>query len=181
MLQEFRNKLRDRQDLASRISLVEADAGSFRLDQTFPAAFMAGSFDHLGDDDQRLVSLANIARHLEDGAKLTLDSYPGLMSDSPLKLSDEIQLKGTRYRRLIGRQIQPDRTVKITLIYEIYRGNKLSERIEQFSFAGMIDLKRIRALLNEAGFEVVGEYRDYQLAPYRPGDELLLIETQKGA
>ncbi len=179
MLQQFRKKLIGRKDLASRISLLEADAASFGLDQTFPAALMAGSFDHLGDDGERLASLANVARHLQDGAKLTLDSYPGLMSDSPLKLSDEILVEGRRHRRLIGRQIQPDRTVKITLICEIYKADRLEERIEQVSLAGIIELKRICALLNEVGFKVVGEYSDYQLTPYRHGDELLLIETQK--
>jgi SAM-dependent methyltransferase len=179
MLAEFRQKLKDRPELASRITLVGADAASFRLHRTFPAAFMAGSFDHLLSDEERLAALTNIARHLEPGANFILDSYWGLMTDSPLKHTDEVEVEGKLYRRLVGRQVRPDNTVKITLVFEIYNGDQLEDRFEQFSQAGIIDRKRIHELLGETGFQIVAEYRDYSFSPYREGDELLLMETER--
>jgi SAM-dependent methyltransferase len=179
MCREFRAKLEGRLDLAARITLVQADAVSFRVDGTCPAAFMAGCFDHLMTDRERLAALKNVARHLDPGGKLTLDSYWGLMTDSPLRHDDDVQVGERKYRRLVSRQVQSDNTVKINLVYEIYRGDELEDRIEQHSRAGIIERKRIHELLSKAKFKVIAEYRDYDLAPYRDGDEMLLIEAER--
>jgi SAM-dependent methyltransferase len=179
MCQQFREKLDEHPGLAERIGLVMADAISFRLGEIFPAAFMAGCFDHLMTDAERLAALQNVARHLEPGGKLTLDSYWGLMTSSPLKHDDEVRVEGRRYRRLVGRQMQPDHTVKITLVYEIYKDGRLEDRIEQFSRAGIIQRRRIHELLAESGFRLLAEYSGYDLSPYGNGDELLLMEAEK--
>jgi SAM-dependent methyltransferase len=179
MCREFRQKLKEAPDAAGRITLIQADAGSFGFDGTFPAAFMAGSFDHLLTDRERLDALGNIAGHLEPGGKLTLDSYWGLMVDSPLRHSDEVQDGERTVRRLVGREVQSDNTVKITIVYEIYKGGRLEDRLEQSSRAGIIDRERVHQLLAEAGFGLLAEYRDYDLAPYREGDQMLLIEAEK--
>jgi len=179
MCGEFRRKLEALPDAAGRITLIRSDAVSFRLDRTFPAAFMAGSFDHLLTDRERLAALENIADHLQQGGKLTMDSYWGLMIDSPLQHSDEVRDGDRTVRRLVGREVRPDRTVRIDLVYEIYRAGRLEDRIEQHSQAGIIERRRIHQLLAEAGFRLLAEYRDYDLAPYREGDQMLLIETEK--
>jgi SAM-dependent methyltransferase len=179
MLREFRKKLSSHPDLTSRITLVQAAAASFQLDDIFPAAFLAGCFDHLLTDEERLAALKNIARHLNPGGALTLDSYWSLMTESPRQHTDEVQAGEKRYRRLVGRRVQPDHTVKITVIYEIYEGDRLENRVEQFSRAGITDRTCIHQLLFEAGFKITAEYRDYDFAPYRDGDELLLIEAER--
>jgi len=179
MCREFRRKLKEAPDAAGRITLIQADAVSFRIDRTFPAAFMAGSFDHLLSDRERLAALENIARHLEPGGKLTLDSYWGLMIDSPLNHSDEARDGDRTVRRLVGREVQPDHTVRITIVYEIYKDGRLEDRIEQSSRAGIIERERIHQLLAEAGFKLLAEYRDYDLEPYREGDQMLLMEAEK--
>jgi len=179
MCREFRRKLGEHPDAAGRITLMQADAVSFRVDRTFPAAFMAGSFDHLLSDRERRTALRNIARHLEPGGKLTLDAYWGLMTDSPIRYSDEARDGERTVRRLVGREVRSDRTVKIHLVYEIYRDGRLEDRIEQFSRAGIIERQRIHRLLAGAGFRLQAEYRGYDLAPYREGDEMLLIEVEK--
>jgi len=179
MCGEFRVKLEKAPDAAGRITLIRADAASFRIGRTFPAAFMAGSFDHLLTDRERLAALRNIRRHLEPEGRLTLDSYWGLMTDSPLKHCDEVRDGERIVRRLVGREVRPDRTVRINLVYEIYRDGRLVDRNEQLSRAGIIERGRIHQLLAEAGFRLLAEYRDYDLAPYREGDEMLLIEAEK--
>jgi hypothetical protein len=101
------------------------------------------------------------------------------MVDSPLRHSDEVQDGERTVRRLVGREVQSDNTVKITIVYEIYKGGRLEDRLEQSSRAGIIDRERVHQLLAEAGFGLLAEYRDYDLAPYREGDQMLLIEAEK--
>jgi len=179
MCREFRRKLAEAPDAAGHITLIQADAVSFRLPEIFPAAFMAGSFDHLLTDRERLAALGNISRHLEPGGKLILDFYWGLMIDAPLSHSDEARDGERTIRRLVGREVLPDRTVRINIVHEIYRDGRLEDRIEQFSRAGIIERERFHQLLAETGFRLLAEYRDYDLAPYREGDQMLLIEAER--
>ena len=52
-------------DLRDRISLIAADAATFHLGRTYPAAFLSGTFDHFLDRAERRASLRNLARHLQ--------------------------------------------------------------------------------------------------------------------
>ena len=177
MAGQFRAKLDREPDLKSLITLIESDAASFDAGKTVPAAFMAGSFDHLPNDEERLKGLSNIARHLEPGGRLVFEVWVGLMKDDPGSWAGEHAVGDTVYKRHVGRKVMPDGTVEIELVYDVFRGKKLIERIEQHSSVGISDRDRVRSLLARSGFQVTGESGDYEGTPYREGDSILLFET----
>jgi SAM-dependent methyltransferase len=177
MRAQFEEKLDQRPDLRDWITLVPADAASFRLEQTFAAAFLSGTFDHFLDHTERLASLQNIARHLEPSGTLVFDVFLGLMGDSPLTPAGRAQRKDREYRRFVGRRTLPGRRVQVELVFEIYQNNDLVERIEQESIAGVVSRDQVRDVLAQAGFSVRREFSDYDFTPFQEGDELLIVDA----
>jgi SAM-dependent methyltransferase len=179
MLREFKKKLDSRPELKQMITVVHADAASFTLDRTLPAAFMSGSFDHLLTDDERLRALKNIADHLEPGARLVLDVWLGLMTDDPATWAGEATLGDTTYKRAVGRKVLPDGTVELEIVITVERDGKVVDRIEQHSTAGVSSRELVHRLLTETGFRVRHEFGSYDRTPYRDGDSVLIIEAVK--
>jgi SAM-dependent methyltransferase len=163
------------------ITLIEADAASFDAGRTVPAAFMSGSFDHLLTDEERLKALSNIARHLEPGSRLVFEVWIGLMKDDPGTWAGEHTVGDTTYKRRVGRKVLPDGTVRVELVFDVFRGGELIERIEQHSRVGISDRETIHRLLDQAGFKATGEFGDYDGTPYREGASILLLDTIRRA
>ncbi len=179
MAREFRAKLDREPALKNLITLIEAGAGSFGAGRIVPAAFMAGSFDHLLTNEERLRALSNIANHLEPGGRLVFEIWPGLMTDNPEIWAGETKVGDTTYKRKVGRRVLPDGTVELELVYDVFRGDEVIERIEQHSRVGISDRESVHRLLSQAGFRVVHEYGDYERTPNKDGDSILLLDTIK--
>jgi SAM-dependent methyltransferase len=177
MRAQLQAKLDARPDLGERVSLVAGDAVSFDLGRTFAAAFLSGTFDHFLDRAERLASLRNIARHLEPGGMLVFDVFLGLMRDSPLSPAGCVRAGEWEYRRFVSAHVLPERTIEVTLVYEVRRGGVLQERVEQRSMAAMTDRAEVHGVLAEAGFCVRREFCDYAFTPYREGDALWVVEA----
>ncbi len=177
MRKEFEKKLSARADLTENIRLVVGDAASFDLDRTFPAAILSGSFDHFMNENERLASLRNIAKHLKPGGKLIFDVGIGYMDDSPLKLSGQVKVGDKEYRRFLSRKRLPDDTLDWLLIYEVHQSGKLIERIEQHSSAGIVSGVDLHRLLKVTGFEVRREFGDYDFKSFEEEDKTLVIEA----
>jgi SAM-dependent methyltransferase len=177
MRDQFQKEVDRRPGLRDRITLVPGDAASFRLERTFAAAFLSGVFDHFIDREQRLASLQNIARHLELGGTLIFDVFLGLMEDSPLAPAGRVRRGDREYRRLVGRRTLPVHRVEVRLVFEVYQNDELVERIEEYSVAGIVERGEVQDLLSQAGFWVRDEFSDYDFTPYRPGDELLIVDA----
>jgi hypothetical protein len=158
------------------ITIIQADAASFTLDRTVPAAFMSGSFDHLLTDDERLRALRNISDHLEANGRLVLDVWLGLMTDSPATWAGEATAGDTTYIRTVSRRVLPDRTVELKLVIEVRRAGKVVDLIEQRSIAGITDRERVHRFLTETGFEIRHEFGSYDRSPYHEGSSILIIE-----
>ena len=176
---QFNKKLSALPKLAKNVQLVAGDAKSFNFDRTFPAAILSGSFDHFLDDQERLSSLHNIAKHLEPGGTLVFDVGIGYMDDSPLKPAGQIKAENKEYRRFISRKRMPNDTLDWFLIYEVHRSGKLIERIEQHSSAGIIDRARLHHILKETGFKIRREFGDYDFSSFEEGNSVLIIEAAK--
>jgi ubiquinone/menaquinone biosynthesis C-methylase UbiE len=178
MLREFRRKLAGMDtSVSGRITLIEGDAAGFRAGRAFPAAFMSGSFDHFLSEEERLKGLTNIARHLEPGGKLIFDVGLGHMTDSPLKPAGEKTVGETTFRRFVGRRIVPGRRLEYLLVFEVVEGGTIRERIEQQSFAGIVDRPTIHRVLEATGFTISNEFGGYRAEPYREGDGILVVEA----
>jgi SAM-dependent methyltransferase len=179
MREQFEKKLKDRPELAENIQLVSGNASSFSFRRTFPAAMLSGCFDHFLDDDERLSSLLNIGRHLNHGGKLVFDVGLGYMKDSPLSSAGSLMHGSKEYRRFVGSRLLPNETMEWLLVFEIYQSGKLVDRIEQTSWAGVIDRPKLHGLLKRAGFEVAREFGDYDFKTFEEGDKILVIEAVK--
>ncbi len=173
------SKIESEPDLRDRIEIVPATASSFRIERTFPVAILSGCFDHFLDDAERTSSLSNIAHHLKEGGKLIMDVYFALKGGSGLHPAGDFTIGGKRYRRFVeGREIGND-MLSVHLIFEIYGEGKLLERIEEESLVGRCTRASIHRLLEKTGFEVTGEFGDYERTPYKDGDTFLVIEATK--
>jgi SAM-dependent methyltransferase len=179
MRAQFEKKLSGRPDISKNIELVADNAMSFNLNRTFPAAFLSGTFDHFLNDDERLQSLKNIAKHLKPNGKMIFDVFLGLMKESPLSPAGKVKKEDTEYRRFIGDRILPDEKMEVLLVFETYQSGKLMERIEERSIVGLIQRERLHHLLRQSGFEVKNEFANYDFARYKQGDALLIIEAVK--
>ena len=178
MRREFELKLEAEPGLKAMIEIIAGGAADFDLGRTFPLALLSGCFDHFLDDQERLAALANIARHLVPGGRLLMDSFLGLMGDSPLSPAGEVARDGLVYRRLVGGKVLPGGTRDTELVFETYRDGVLIDRTEVHSLVGITTREHILDLLAEAGYKVVGEFGDYDLTPYTD-QELLILEARK--
>jgi SAM-dependent methyltransferase len=177
MAGQFRAKLDREPALKNMITLIESDAGSFDAGRAVPAAFMAGSFDHMLNDEERLKGLSNIARHLEPAGRLVFEVWVGLMKDDPGTWAGEHRVGDTIYERKVGRKVMPNGTVEVQLVFDVFRNGNLVEQIEQRSLVGVSNRGEVHRLLGRAGYEVKGEFGDYEGTPYREGASILLMDT----
>jgi methylation protein MtfA len=179
MRQAFERKLAEAPALRPQITLLAGDAASFDLGRTVPAAFLSGSFDHLLDDEARRGALRNLHRHLSPGGTLVFDVFLGLMKEAPLAPAGTVQTERGEIRRLVGGRVLPGTIRETVLVFEVYEQGELVERIEERSPVGITDRESVHRLLDETGFAVRREWRDYDFTPYEAGDALLIVEAVK--
>lgn len=180
MRQEFERKLDQQPIVSANIELVAGEASSFAIGRTFPLAFLSGSFDHFLDDDERVSSLVNIGRHLDVQGTLVFDVFLGLMKDSPLSPAGRVQVGTQEYRRLVGGKVLPGNKKETELVFEVYEGGELIDRIAERSLVGITSRQGVHQVLVKAGFCVVSEWSGYDFRPYKEGDPLLIVEAVKG-
>jgi SAM-dependent methyltransferase len=179
MRREFLKKLGQRRDFSEKITLIAGDAASFDLGRTFPAAFLSGSFDHFLDDQERLSSLTNINKHLDQNSKLVFDLFLESAKDMQLSPAGTVKKNNLEYRRFVGGKHLPDGKKEVLLTFEIYESGKLIERIEERSLVGIIDRDKIHRLLIGTGFEVQREFSNYDFTKFQDEDSLLIVEVVK--
>jgi SAM-dependent methyltransferase len=177
MRREFENKLARRPDVAANIRLIVGDARSFDAGATFPAAILSGSFDHFVDDEERRSSLANVRRHLVPGGTLVFDVFLGLMADSPLSPAGQVRVGEREIRRLVGGNMLPGGKRQTDIIFEVYEGDALVERIAEQGVVGVTSRRKVHEVLSRVGFEVRREWSSYEFDGFREGDPLLIVEA----
>jgi hypothetical protein len=179
MRKQFYIKLENKPSIADKITILNADAKSFKLDEKFPVAILSGSFDHLLDDAERTKSLMNIHQHLKRNGRVIFDVFIESMKDKPLSLVDKIKKKKIKYHRYIGTKILPNNQISVLLVYKTYKAGLLVESIKQRSLAAVITREKIIQLLDKTKFALANEYGDYSFSPFNEGDSLLIIEAKK--
>jgi SAM-dependent methyltransferase len=179
MRRQFEDKLARRPALRDRIRLLPGEARSFELGRTFPAALLSGCFDHFLDDAERLASLANVGRHLQEGGLLVFDLAPGPARDRPLSPAGRAQAGGREIRRFVASRTLPGGLQEVNLLFEVYEDGHVVERIEECGHVGLTDRAGVQRLLRAAGFEVRREWGAYDFRPYHTGDALLIVEARK--
>ncbi|MGD9092282.1 MAG: class I SAM-dependent methyltransferase [Anaerolineales bacterium] len=189
MLAVCRNKLlREKEDVQSRVTLVEGDMRQFQLDSQFALVTIPfRPFQHLLTVEDQLSCLRSIWRHLPRGGHFILDifnpSIPHLVEERYLDEYGQeppFEMPGGRTVVRLHRTISRDYFDQINdneLIYEVTHTDGREERfVHRFK---MRYLFRFEAehLLARAGFEVERVYADYDRSPYGsqyPG-ELIMV------
>ena len=179
MRREFLRQLAAYRTISDRILLLGGNAESFSLSRRVPAAFMSGVFDHLLDDNVRLLALENIKHHLLPGGTLVMDLCLGGLKNSALVPAGEYRIGDKEYRRFVGSELLADDKKRVTLIFEIYEAGRLVERVQEYGVVGIVGRHRLLGLLEETGFFVVSEFGDYKCTEYEEGDESIIIEARK--
>ena len=177
MRREFEKKLHERPQLREYIELIAGDARSFEVRRRLPTAFLSGTFDHFLDNEERLDSLCNIARHLIERGLLVFDVSLSRSGDRPLSPAGSARLGSVELQRFVGGKMLRDGTKEVTLVFELRERGQVVKRIEERGLIGITSREGVHRVLKEAGFEVRREFGDYQFTPYRQGDELLVIEA----
>ena len=179
MRREFERKLEAQPELQERITLVGGDARSFALGRTFPMALLSGTFDHFLDDEERMASLQNVARHLAPGGWLVFDVFLGLMGDSPCTPAGTVRVGDREVRRFVGRRSLAGGRQEVRLVFEVHQAGQMVERIEESGRVGVTTYGGVCDLLARTGFEVVSRFRGYDAVPFQEGDDLLVIVAEK--
>ncbi|MFP4460462.1 MAG: class I SAM-dependent methyltransferase [Candidatus Zixiibacteriota bacterium] len=178
MLDVFEKKI-SKIDIGGKIVLHKAFASTFKIHQKFKIAFMSGCFDHFLTDTERIDSLINIRKHLEDDGRLVFDVFIGLMEESELVPAGEIQIDNRVYKRFVGGKIVDNHIKETKLTYEIFEDGKKIDTIEEISPVGITSRERIHKLLKIANYEICNEYSDFDFTTFKYGDDLLIIEAMK--
>ena len=83
------------------------------------------------------------------------------------------------YSRFVRAKLLPENILEISLVYETYSYGQMVSQIEEKSLVGLIEREKLESLLTVTGFEIIGEYGDYDFAPYKEDDAVLIIEAKK--
>jgi SAM-dependent methyltransferase len=179
MRRVFEKKLATQPELVNRIQLVAGNAASFSIDRSFPLALLSRCFDHFLDDRERRASLLNIGSHLTPGGILLFDVFLGLMGNRQLSPAGKVRLGNRMIHRMVGAETISAVSQCAKLVYEIYEGETVSERIEESGLVGVIDRQDIHRVLRESGFEIKQEWGGYDFSTYKEENSLLIVEAVK--
>ncbi len=65
------------------------------------------------------------------------------------------------------------------LIFEVYEGGEMIERIEERSLVGITTREEVLRMLKATAFETRRKWSSYDRRPYQRGDALLILEAVK--
>jgi len=189
MLSVCREKLsREREQVRSKVQLVQADMREFALGQQFSLVTIPfRPFQHLITVEDQLSCLANIHRHLVDGGKLILDVFnPSLHflvdQGSLVEYGEEPEFTMADGRRVVRRQRIAscdlfNQVQDCELIYYVTYPNGREERlVHRFEMRYFFRCE-LEHLLARCGFQVEAVYAGYDKSPYGskyPG-ELIVV------
>jgi SAM-dependent methyltransferase len=168
---------REREEVRSRIRLVQADMRDFDLGRRFSLVTTPfRPFQHLTKVEDQISCLRSIHRHLKDGGLLVLDlfnpSLHMLTQDNFLKeFGEEPEFtmpdgrKILRKSRIVGRD--PFQQVSdCELIYYVTHPDGRRERlVHEFKMRYLFRFE-VEHLLARCGFQVEELYADYEKIPY---------------
>ncbi len=177
----------ERRHLADRVHPTLANMATFDLPcEDFALAYVpVRSFMHLFTQQDQISCLERVYRHLRPGGLFVVDLYAPNFSflasepDRPFILRREFDLPNGHH------VIRKDRSVQNDIASQIQHSEL---RFEEYDAAGVLVRERtlplytrytfryeLQLLLERAGLEVVGVYRDYDRHPYDGTGEIIAM------
>jgi len=184
MLQAARRKIEEEPpQVRHLITLRKADVRSFDLRETFPYIYFPSyTFDHLLTKEDQLSALHCIRCHLRSGGVYAFD-LAHVKEEEPSS-GWFVQRKDLGEGRMVVRsgfhRTNPIvRTSSIDLFYDVYVDGRMTERYHEYGEVYIHTPDEIRELLEEAGFEVMAFYGNYEKAPFTEKSENMVIIAEK--
>ena len=181
MLKIARSKCAAEPDsVQKRIVLENQDMRDFHLPRTFPLIYVPSSgFSHCITTEDQVTCLNCIYNHLDKKGLLVVDiDLPSSSYTNALKLIDRKEVDDTEVVRWISNSPNyANQLLDIVLIFEVYRNQKLTERIIESSTVSLIYKRELLLLLDKAHFTVDNIYGDFQKS--EEVTDLLIVEARK--
>lgn len=160
------------------VTLVQADFRAFSLPE--PAGLVAIPFHTIGamltDDDKR-ACLRHIHSQLAPGGRLVFDHFvfdPALAARNADVPHLRAEARDAAGRPLLlwacNRYDHERRQIRIVVWSDVVEPDGRAERRYRFLDLSWIEPDRMRALLDEAGFEVEALHGDFDRRPFVPGE-----------
>lgn len=174
--------------LEERVTLLEQDMRSLKLDGRFTLAFVAlNSFGHLLSTDDQLAALSGVHQHLQPGGLLVLDLFnPDL--GQLLGAHDQITLDRTWTEPDTGRRVMKMRSQNVDLAEQTIHVTLLLDEVDEqgqvqrtiFPFAmRYIFRPELELLLRHAGFALEAIYGSYDLDEFHAGSERMIAVARR--
>lgn len=173
-------KIAQRPEVHPFITVLPAEGADFDLRQKVPLAYAVGVMQHFLTDEEMLAMLRNVQRHLEPGGLFLFDAMGALKpKDVPPTRIGEERVGEMLYRSTYEmRMLSPD-YYKFAVSYEIFRGDRLVESIEESSVRRYVRRESVHRLLQQTGFEVANERVAYDGSPFTGREDRVVIEARR--
>ena len=175
----MRNIAKEPPEVRELLHLELADVRRFHLDEAFGLVYFPSfSFDHILDRGDMLAALQAIKGHIAPGGvyAFELAHVPELKAEGGWF----VQRKNLDESRLVVRtghhSTDPKRRLmSMSLWYEVVEDGRITERYYDGSEVYVHSVEGVRALLDEAGFEVVEWYGDLMKGAFTEESEMMAI------
>ncbi|MGD2247400.1 MAG: class I SAM-dependent methyltransferase [Candidatus Methanofastidiosia archaeon] len=166
MLQVAKNKItKQPPEVQNRITLLQKDMTHFNLKETFSCIYIpASGLSHCISTSDQVNCLQCVHTHLEDDGLFAFDLVlPGTTYDNTLRLIDTKTTDQALICRWIANKVDSaEQILHTTLIFEVYKNQKLTERIIETSTVSLIYKRELLLLLEKCNFHVENIYGDFE-------------------
>ncbi len=167
-------------NIQKRIFLINAEMTDFQLAHTFPLIYVPSStVSHCITTEDQLKFLTCVYNHLQKRGLFAFDiELPGQSCSTALTLIDKKEVGDTLVARWISNR--PDfsnQVVDVTLLFEVYDHQKLTERLIETSTISLIYKRELFLLLEKANFRIEHVYGDFEKG--EKAANLLVIEARR--
>ncbi|UCH56895.1 MAG: class I SAM-dependent methyltransferase [Candidatus Bathyarchaeota archaeon] len=173
------NLRREPPEVRSRVRLELADVRGFNLSERFGLVYFPScSFDHILLKEDQVQALSNIREHVAPGGvyAFELTHIPELKPESGWFVQEKTLDEHRGVVRTGYHRTDPEkRTMTINLWYELCHDGRILERYFESGEVCIHSPEGVRALLEEAGFEVEAWYGGHDKREFTPESELMVV------
>lgn len=177
-----RNIAKEDPKTQARLHVALGDAVDFSLPEKFSLIYFPScSFDHILDPMDQRAALRNIREHLAPGGHYVFDLYLAeeLKADRGWFVQRKTLEDGSMVIRSGYHVTKPEqRLMSLDMWYDHVVDGRVAERYYEGNDVYVHDAKEVRRMLDEAGYEVVGEYGDHHGKPYEERDGMIVFVTR---
>jgi SAM-dependent methyltransferase len=172
--------------VAEQCTLVQENMCTVHLEQKFRLAFIAlGSFGHACTRHEQRQTLARVHDHLIVGSRFILD-----ISNADVRymeqLSGQVLHQGTWKREegvLLSHFVSPASSptkhlLELTHFYEEHRQGDAVQRTITTTHLYLFERNEVELLLEEAGFDIIDVFGDYELSPFEHDSPRMIFIAQ---